>query len=668
MKQKSLIGTIRTNAKGMGYVALPDMKEDVVIEPDFVNHALNGDEVEIILTGKYLDPRSKQRSGKEGFGTQSSGQVIKIVERAKMKFVGLLVQKEGKVWLMADDRKMYVDILVPTPSLGHLGTPLPGKGGDADPLGKKVLVKITRWEKNEQFPTGEVVQVLGEKGENETEIQSIILDRGIDTNFPDNVDKEAEKIEKEGVPDNVERRDFRDATTFTIDPVDAKDFDDAISIRPLRPSGTSPFPGGGWEIGVHIADVSHYVREGTALDREAAKRSFSVYLVDRTIPMLPEVLSNNLCSLMPDKDRMSFSAVFNIDENAQIKDRWFGKTMIHSDKRFSYESAQDILNKKEGEFFKELDTLNKIAKKLMKAKFANGAIEFEQQEVKFKLDENGKPLDVFKKERLDTHKLVEEFMLLANREVAKFIHSSTKNTERAGIYRIHGTPDAERIEDLSLFLEALGFHLPVRQGKVTSKDINKLMESIEGKPEESLIKTATIRSMAKAIYSPENIGHFGLGFEYYTHFTSPIRRYPDLMVHRILQNILTKDTKKVKDEYNIFKKISSHATDREIAAAEAERASIKYKQVEYMSSRIGQQFDGIISGVTEWGIYVEDARTKCEGMVPLRDLDDDYYIFNRKTYSVQGQKTKRKFRLGDKVRFEVKKADLDAKTLDYKIV
>lgn len=647
--KKALIGIIRTSGKGMGFVAIHGMKEDIIIEPDFVHHALNGDEVEIILTGKYLDPKPKQRGGKEGL-TGQAGQVVKIIERAKKQFVGVLVQKEGRVWLMADDRKMYVNILVPS------YTP--------EALGKKVVVHMTSWNENESFPTGEVIQILGEKGNHETEIQSIILDRGIDTNFPHDVEQEAKEINRTEKPlkqDEISSRiDFRDTTTFTIDPIDAKDFDDALSIKNI---GNNEF-----EIGVHIADVSYYVREGRALDREALKRSFSVYLVDRTIPMLPEILSNDLCSLNAHEDRFAFSAVFTMNIKGIVKTRWFGRTVIHSKKRFSYETAQEVLNTGSGELFSELQTLNTIAKVLKKKNYSAGAIEFEQEEVRFKLDEKGRPLDVFKKERLETHKLIEEFMLLANREVAQFIHDNTKNTLSAGIYRIHDFPDAERIEELSLFIQALGYHLPVRQGKVTSQDINKLMEQIAGSPEESLIKTATIRSMSKAIYSPQNIGHFGLGFEYYTHFTSPIRRYPDLMVHRILDNIIKKNKSKIKDEHTQFKKISDHATEKEITAADAERASIKFKQVEYMSTRIGQEFNGIISGVTDWGIYVEDSRTKCEGMVPLRELGDDYYIFNRKSYTVEGQKTKKKYRLGDTVRFRVYKADLDSKTLDYKLI
>ncbi len=663
-EKKKLTGIIRTTGKGTGFVEIEGYDEDIIIEPDFLNTALNGDEVEILLAGKIFETkkiRHKQSTqSQEGSFGRLAGQVLKVLKRSKEQFVGILEKKDGNYGVKPDDRKFYTAILIPVNK--DVSGPLSPKD---ELLGKKVLVKITSWKVNEQYPTGEIVQILGNKGDHETEMQSIILDRGIDTNFPPDVDKEADEIEKTEKPlrqdEIAKRKDFRNTTTFTIDPVDAKDFDDAISLKELG--------NGLYEIGVHIADVSHYVREGTALDREALKRSFSVYLVDRTIPMLPEVLSNDLCSLNPNEDKFAFSSVFVMDANGNVSERWFGKTVINSNKRFSYEAAQEVLNNKSGEYFTELNILNQISYKLREVKYRMGAIDFEQDEVKFKLDESGKPLGVYRKERLDTHKLVEEYMLLANREVAEFIYNKIKNKQdTASIYRIHDVPDKDRIEDLALFLKALGYDLPIKQGKVTSQDINTLLKSIEGKPEESLIKTATIRSMAKAIYSPKNIGHFGLAFEYYTHFTSPIRRYPDLMIHRILENVLVDNQKRLKDEFSTFSRISNHATEKEIAAAEAERASIKYKQVEYMSEHVGETFEGIISGVTEWGIYIEEKNTKCEGMNALRELGNDYYIFNRKTYSIEGEKTKKKFRLGDTVQFKVMKADLDAKTLDYKIL
>lgn len=653
-EKKHIIGTIRTTGKGLGFVDIEEMEEDVVIEPEFVNHALNGDKVEIILTGKRFKvkkgrPGQKTPAEQGGFEEQT-GQVVKVIDRAKKQFVGSLVVREGANWLIPDDRKMYVPLVVPE--------------AKPEQIGKKALIKMTGWPTGQQYPHGEVVQILGEKGDHETEMQSIILDRGIDTNFPPQVDKEAHDIEKKEkpLPENeiAQRRDFRGTFTCTIDPADAKDFDDALSLKDLG--------NGKYEIGVHIADVAYYVRPGTELDREALNRATSIYMVDRTIPMLPEVLSNDLCSLNPHEDKFAFSAVFVMDMEGTIHERWFGRSVINSDKRFSYEEAQKSLDTK-GEHFEILDTLNKISFKLRAEKYKNGAIDFETEEVKFKLDAHGKPIEVIKKQRLDTHKLIEEYMLLANKEVAKFIYDYQKKAgEGISIYRIHDLPDQERIADLSLFLQALGYHLPVKQGKVSSQDINTLLKSIEGKPEESLIKTATIRSMAKAIYSTKNIGHFGLAFQFYTHFTSPIRRYPDLVVHRVLDSILKGDKNAVKDQLRSLEKIATHSTDKEIDAAEAERASIKYKQVEFMAEHVGEEFNGIISGVTEWGLYIEEEKSRCEGMVPLRELGDDYYVFNKKTYSIEGDRTKKKFRLGDKVRFRVVKADLDAKTLDYAMV
>ncbi|MES2436706.1 MAG: ribonuclease R [Patescibacteria group bacterium] len=648
-------GLIKTTGKGMGFVTVDGMEQEVVITPEFLNHALNGDTVEIILTGTYVDTkRAKLRTGtdSEFKAPQQAGQVVKIIERHKDEYVGTLLTQEGKYQVVPDDRRMYVNIAIPADKING-ATP-----------NQKVLAQITGWENGQTNPQGEIVQVIGDKGTHETEMQSIILDRGIDTNFPDDVDAEAhalEKSEKPIKPEEIARRkDFRGTFTTTIDPFDAKDFDDALSIKDLGD--------GKFEIGVHIADVSHYVRPGTALDREAKNRGTSVYLVDRTIPMLPEVLSNDLCSLNPHEDKCAFSAVFVMDMEGKVHERWFGKTVINSDKRFSYEEAQESLNT-QGLHFKELNTLNQIAYKLRAEKYKAGAIDFETEEVKFKLDKDGKPIEVVKKQRLDTHKLVEEYMLLANREVAKFIYDKQKgNLDTASIYRIHDLPDPDRMADLSLFLQAMGHSLPLKQGKVNSQDINKLLKSIVGTPEESLIKTATIRSMAKAIYSTKNIGHFGLAFTYYTHFTSPIRRYPDLIVQRILYYILNQDKKHLKDEWKSYEKIANHSTEKEIAAAEAERASIKYKQVEYMSAHIGEEFNGKISGVTEWGLYVEEENTKCEGMIPLRELGNDFFTLNRKTYTVIGEKTKKKFRLGDAVRFRVVNADLDAKTLDYKLV
>jgi len=651
----TITGFITTISKGIGFIndETNPLPEDVMIEAGHLNTALNGDEVEV-----QLHPLVK--------GERQTGQVTRVINRAKDTFVGTLDIKKDTAFFTPDDRKAYTDFFIP------LSKTSGAKDGD------KVQVKLVRWDDPKRNPEGEVIRVLGKKGVHNVEMESIVLDKGFDTRFPPEVEAEAEQIEKnEKIITDEEiarRKDFRGTLTMTIDPFDAKDFDDAISFKelPADPNaGVQISSKKMYEIGVHIADVSHYVREGTALDREALKRGCSIYLVDRTIPMLPEVLSNDVCSLNPHEDKLAFSSVFIMDENGKVHDRWFGRTVINSNKRFTYENAQKSIDGGEnggGEYARELIILNTIAKKLQKEKHAQGAIEFDTEEIKFKLDENGKPIGVYRKERLDTHKLVEEYMLLANREVAKFIYDSMKKKggkDTGAIYRIHNMPDAERISDLGIFVRALGHHFP--KDKISARDISAMLKSIEGTPEADLIKTATVRSMAKAVYSTQNIGHFGLAFEFYTHFTSPIRRYPDLLVHRVLYNHL--HTNKFSDTDIVkYQKIADQSTDREIAAAEAERASKKYKQVEYMSTRIGSEYDGIISGISDWGIYIEEAETKSEGMVKLRDLGNDFFTVDKKTYSITGQKTKKRYRLGDKVRFKVVAADLEKKTLDYKLV
>src|SRR3989344_3750278 len=459
------------------------------------------------------------------------------------------------------------------------------------------------------------------------------------------------------------RRDMLGTTTFTIDPFDAKDFDDAISFKDLGDNK--------YEIGIHIADVSHFVTPGTELDREAEKRGLSVYLVDRTIPMLPEILSNDFCSLNPDEDKLTFSAIFTMTGDGKVLDEWFGRTVIHSNKRFAYEEAQEVIDGKlSGPYQTELRKLREIDQKLEKAKYHGGGINFETEEVKFVLDFKGKPIRVYKKSRLETHKLVEEFMLLANRSVAKFVFMSQNKGFLKGkqsVYRIHAKPDPDRIQDLATFLKALGFDLRNKEGLVTSKDINTLLKEVEGTPNEELIKTAAIRSMAKAAYSTKNIGHFGLAFSYYTHFTSPIRRYPDLLVHRFLERELS-GGKIEQNEFEKFERICLSSSELEKKASDAERASIKYKQVEYMQEHIGEEFAGTITGVVEWGIYIEEKETKCEGMIKIRDLGDDYFTLDEKNYTVVGQKTGKKFRLGDTVKFKVVGADLDKRALDYSLV
>lgn len=662
-KNKLIEGIISTTQKGAGFIDDPKKEGDsIYIEPGKLNTALNGDTVEI---------RTQMKKNMRG-QMELVGEVIKIINRAKNTYVGVVSKENDNCEIIPDDRKMYVNITVDK---------VDAKRVKQD---EKVLVKISSWTNPNQKPIGKIIRVLGKKGNNNVEMESIVLEKGFEVGFSAEVENEAERIGQNKIISNEEiskRRDMRGIQTFTIDPFDAKDFDDAISFKKIGDDL--------YEIGVHIADVSHYVREGTALDKEALKRGCSVYLVDRTIPMLPEVLSNDVCSLNPHEDKLSFSAIFIMDNKANIKERWFGRTVMNSTHRFTYETAQAVIDGKVDNIIKysnniqtiasaeagmkyrdSLIILDKLAKILQKDKFSKGAIEFDQQEIKFQLDKDGKPIGVFVKERLDTHKLVEEYMLLANREVAKFIFDSIKKKgkrDTGAIYRTHETPDKEKIKNLAIFVNALGYTLKVgKDGNVTAHDLNNLLSQIEDTPHESLIRTATIRSMQKAIYSTVNIGHFGLAFDFYTHFTSPIRRYPDLLVHRVLAKHIHNEPFRDRDIV-VFQKIAESSTDREINASEAERASKKLKQVEYMSTRIGQTFEGTISGVSKWGIYVEEIGTKCEGMINFRNIGDDYFVLDDKTYSVIGEKTKVKYTLGDKITFKVLSANLDQKLLEYSI-
>lgn len=630
------VGTIRVTGKGVGYFSVPDSEEDFEIQPENINTALNRDTVRIEDTKSLSQYDRKQ------------AKVVEIIERHKTEFVGTLEKADEGFFLVPDDKRLYRDIFISDAK--------DAKDGD------KVQVKMLEWKDSSKSPKGELVRVIGRAGEHNTEMLGIVYESGFEVDFPAEVEQEADELKKNFEKEDhlKDRKDFRETTTFTIDPVDAKDFDDAISFKKLE--------NGDYEIGVHIADVSHFVVEKTALDKEARKRGTSIYLVDRTIPMLPEVLSNDLCSLNPNEVKYAFSAVFVMNPEGRVKERWFGKTLINSDKRFSYEEAQEILDKGTGIFAEELKTLNELAKKLREEKFKKGAIDFEAEEVKFELDDRGKPIRVFKKERKDTHKLIEDFMLLANREVASYMTEAYGEKSRAAfVYRIHDAPDREKIVNLATFVKALGFELKNKDGQTTAEEISKMLKSVTGTPAEMLIKTAAVRAMSKAVYSTANIGHFGLAFEYYTHFTSPIRRYPDLMVHRLLYRFLTHGQIE-QDEIIKYQKLADDSSEREMEAAEAERSSIKYKQVEYMSERVGQEFEALVSGVSEWGVYVEETNTKAEGMVKLRDMKDDFYELNEKLYAIVGKKTGKKYSLGDRVRVKLVAADPERKNLDFTFV
>jgi len=638
MKEETLKGRIQTNSKGFGFFKSAELEEDVFIGPSELNHALNGDEVSIKIIGQT----------EEG----AFGEVTSILKRARKKYVGVVDKQSKACFVILDDKKSYVDFFIPQ-----------NKQRSAN-HGDKVVVELREWKTDSKNPVGEVVEILGKKGDNEAEMRAIVIESGFESDFPIDVEKEARDIKelrgKISEKDLSGREDLRNVTTFTIDPETAKDFDDAISIKKLEDDT--------FEVGIHIADVSHFIDFGSKLDKEAYERGFSVYLVDRTIPMLPEILSNDLCSLNPHEDKHAFSVLLTVTKEGKVTNRRFTKSLIHSDKRFSYEEAQATLDAHSGEYYEELSILNQLAKKFGIINGLAGSIEFETDEVSFELDSMGRPIRVIRKERLDTHKLVEEFMLLANREVAEKMARAVRSGKVAlSLYRVHENPPVDRIESFSRLVRALGYTLPLtKEGSVTSKDLGEFLSKLEGKAEESFLKTAAVRSMSKALYSTKNIGHYGLAFDYYTHFTSPIRRYADLVVHRLLNSVLRGEKLSIK-ETEFYSEMIPHITEREAAAVDAERTSIKYKHVEFMLPHVGEVFDGIVTGVSDWGIYVEDKETKSEGMVSLRSLDD-YFTFDRDGYRVVGEKTKKVYRLGDEVTFKVVRADLDKKQLDYELV
>lgn len=633
-------GTISLTGKAVGYVPVEGEEDDIEIEESSLNTALHGDRVVILLHPKMPHKRR-------------SGEVIEVLFRAKTNFVGKIEKKGNTVFLLPDDRRMYRDIFIAAENSKDVKD------------GEKAFVKICEWTDPKKNPSGEVLQILGNPGENNTEIQAIILEKGFETSFPKTVEEEAERISREIPAEEIaRRRDFRGILTFTIDPFDAKDFDDALSIQTL--------PNGDIEVGVHIADASYYVTPGSAIDKEAAYRGTSVYLVDRVLPMLPEVLSNDVCSLKPNEDKLTFSAVFTFDKSAKlagvhpkIVKEWYGRTIIHSDRRFTYEEAQEILDMNAGDHASEIRGLDDIAANLSRERFAAGAISFEKDEIKILLDENGVATKIIKKERTRSHKLIEDFMLLANKKVAEHIAEIGKKEERLFVYRIHNQPDAERLRELSIFLKTLGFSLKIDQeGNISPKALNALLEETAGGQFQNIVHTTALRTMAKAMYSTKNIGHFGLGFEHYTHFTSPIRRYPDILAHRLLDTHLQNGN--IPEElWQEYEAMLRYASEREVFAADAERSSIKYKQVEYMLNKVGQTFAGTITGVTEWGIYVEDTETLVEGMIRLRDMKDDYYTLDEKHYCLLGKNTKKKYTLGDAVSVKLIRADISARTLDF---
>lgn len=623
-------GTIEITTSGHGYVITPGIEQDIWVNRDHLHTALDGDKVKVSLL-----KRNRKKP---------EGRVVAIVERARETFTGIIEQIGGSLYLIPDQKNLDIDFMVPADKSGGVKK------------GEKAVVKMIAWEPGTEHPVGEVIKILGKAGENNTEMQSILIENGFRLEFDSEALKESESYPEEIEEDELlRRRDFRKVVTFTIDPEDAKDFDDAISYRILE--------NGLHEVGIHIADVTHYIKPGSALDREALLRATSVYLVDRCVPMLPERLSNGICSLTPETDKLCFAAVFEMDDKGSVKSEWFGKTVIHSNRRYSYEAAQEVLEGRKDEFSEPLTILHEIAKHLRAKRFKNGAINFETIEVKFRLDDAANPVDVFVKERKDAHLLIEDFMLLANRKVAEFV-GNRKGKAIPFVYRVHDLPDDEKLRNFSEFAQLFGYKLNFSTPKHTAHSFNRMMEQVKGKPEQYMLETLAIRTMAKAIYTTKNIGHYGLSFEYYTHFTSPIRRYPDMMSHRILEQVLAAE--KVNDQQ--LENKCNHCSEMERNAADAERTSVKLKQVEYMQNKTGELFEGFISGVTEWGIFVMTEGSYCEGMVRLDSLRSDFFVYDQKKHCAKGMRTGRKLQLGDKVKVKLLKTNVTKRTIDFLLV
>lgn len=627
------IGIFVRRSNGRNAVIIDD--EQILVAERNSMHALNGDKVRVIVSASRK-------------GVEPEAQVVEIIEPKEQVFIGTIRIDGNYSALVTDSKFLAADIIIPRSRL---------KGGRD---GDKAIARIVQWRDEEMNPRGEIVDILGKKGENDAEMHAILAEFGLPYKYPQQVEKAAAKIGAGITKEEIARReDFRGVTTFTIDPRDAKDFDDALSIRQLA--------NGNYEVGVHIADVTHYVKPGSIIDKEAQNRATSVYLVDRTIPMLPEHLSNGICSLRPNEEKLTFSAIFELDKKANVVNSRIGRTVICSDRRFTYEEAQERIETGKGDFAAEVNILNSLAKELRRRRYEAGALEFDRAEVRFDIDKDGHPVNVYFKESKDSNKLIEEFMLLANLTVAESIGKTPAGKKaKTFVYRVHDNPDPEKIANLSLIAQRFGYKVNADgKAKEVNKSLNKLLKNVKGKGEENMLSILAIRSMAKAVYTTDNIGHYGLALDYYTHFTSPIRRYPDMMVHRLLQRYFDKgrsaDKQKTED-------LCKHSSDMEQLASNAERASIKYKQVEFMADRLGETYDGVISGVTEWGFYVELTENMCEGLVPIRDLADDYYDFDEKNYCLIGRKHGTRYTLGDEVKVQVARVDLDRKQLDFMLI
>lgn len=630
-KTGTICGIVELQPQGFGYIVSDEVDRPVLVSSRNLNNAMDGDKVRV-----HLYARRKKHD--------LEGEVTEIVERAKTNFVGTVEMSRNFAFLVPAG-KVGFDIFIAKENLN----------GAKD--GQKAIAEIIEWPPKARSPFGKIIEVLGDTGNNDAEMHAILAEFELPHKFPEKVDKVAEKIPFE-IPEEEykKRRDFREITTFTIDPADAKDFDDALSIRKLE--------NGNWEAGIHIADVTHYVVPNSLIEEEAQSRATSVYLVDRVVPMLPERLSNGVCSLRPNEDKLCFSAVFELTEDARVVNQWFGKTVIHSDRRFSYEEAQEIIESGEGELSVEMLKLNELAKKLRSDRFKKGSIAFERVEIKFNIDENGKPLSVYFKEAKESNLLIEEFMLLANKKVAEFIGKPRgRKKPKTFVYRIHDKPDPDKLESFNSFISRFGYGIQLQSAKTISSSMNNLLDHVKGKKEQNVVETLAIRTMAKAEYSTRNIGHYGLSFDFYTHFTSPIRRYPDMMVHRLLEKYL-EDGRSANEQK--FEDLCNHSSDMENRAANAERASIKYKQVEFMQDHVGEIYPGVISGITDWGIYVE-LENKIEGMVPIRELDDDFYTFDEKNYALVGRHKNKKYQLGDDITVKIWRTNLEKKQLDFRL-